>query len=93
LSDCLDDVEWFQASGAVVTVGGILLAARRIIRLGLDEFLREEKTIDGGYIEPKPEEIERNRQFELDVKSYRWSVALLIAGTLVWAYGRMGALL
>ncbi|MCE8051270.1 hypothetical protein HOP61_08210 [Halomonas daqingensis] len=90
LSLWLNDVEWFQASGAVVTVGGVLLAARKIIRLGLEEFLRDESTIDGGHIEPTPEEIEHNRQFELDVKSYRWSVALLIVGTLVWAYGGIG---
>ena len=87
LSAWLNDVEWFQASGAVVTVGGVLLAARKLIRLGIEEFLRDEKTIDGGHIEPTPEEIEQNRQFELDIKSYRWSVALLIIGTLVWAYG------
>lgn len=57
LSVWLNDVEWFQASGAVVTVGGVLLAARKIIRLGLEEFLRDESTIDGGHIDPTPEEI------------------------------------
>ena len=87
LSVWLNDEEWFQASGAVVTIGGVLLAARKIIRLGLEEFLRVETTTDLGHLEATTDEVEQMRQFELDVKSYRWSVALLTFGTLVWAYG------
>jgi hypothetical protein len=81
------DVEWFQASGAVVTIGGVVLAARKIIRLGIEEFMRDEQTNDGGHVEPTPEEIESQKQFEKDINSYEWSVALLIFGTLIWAYG------
>ena len=82
-----NDVEWFQASGSVITIGGVILAARRIIRLGIEEFMRDEKTIDGGHIEPTAEEIEAEKQFEKDIDSYKWSVVLLIIGTLIWAYG------
>jgi len=63
------DVEWFQASGAVVTIGGVILAARKIIRLGIEEFMRDEQTIDGGHFETTPEEIESQRQFEKDIYS------------------------
>lgn len=82
-----NDVEWFQASGAVVTIGGVILAARKIIRLGIEEFMRDEQTIDGGHIEPTPEEIEAQKQFNKDINSYNWGITLLIVGTLVWAYG------
>jgi len=81
------DVEWFQASGAVVTIGGVLLAARQIIRLGIQEFIRDEQAIDGGHFKPTPEEIESQNQFEKDIYSYKWSIVLLMIGTLVWAYG------
>lgn len=81
------DVEWFQASGAVVTICGVLLAARKIIRLGIEEFIRDEQTIDGGHFEPTPKEIESQNQFEKDIHSYKWSIVLLMIGTLVWAYG------
>ena len=81
------DAEWFQASGAVITIGGVVLAARKIIRLGIEEFMRDEQTIDDGHVEPTPEEIESQKQFEKDINSYKWSVVLLIIGTLVWAYG------
>ena len=87
LSICLNDVEWFQASGALVTVGGVLLAARKVLRLGFEEFMRDERTIDGGSFIPTDEEKEQNRQFRLDVKAYSWSVCLLVAGTVIWAYG------
>lgn len=86
-SVCLNDVEWFQASGALMTAGGVLLAARKIIRLGHKEFMKNEKTIDGGHFEPTPEENEQSRQFDLDIRAYRWSIGLLIVGTLIWAYG------
>lgn len=87
LSIYLNDVEWFQASGAVVTVGGVLLAARKVIRLGIKEFIRDERIIDLGHIVPTPEEIEKGRQFKLDVNAYKWSIKLLIFGTFTWAYG------
>ena len=82
-----NDVEWFQASGAVVTIGGVILAARKIIRLGIEDFMRDEQTIDGGHFEPTAEEIEAQKQFEKDIDSYKWSVLLIIVGTLIWAYG------
>lgn len=87
LSLHLSDPEWFQASGALVTVAGVLLAARKLVRLGLKDFIRSEKDIDYGSIQPTPAEVEHNRQFELDIKSYRWSIRLLIVGTFIWAYG------
>jgi lysylphosphatidylglycerol synthetase-like protein (DUF2156 family) len=87
LSIIARDVEWFQASGAVVTIGGVVLAARKILRLGIEKFICDEQTVDGGHFQPTTEEIERQNQFENDIDSYRWSVALLILGTLIWAYG------
>jgi hypothetical protein len=86
-SVCLNDVEWFQASGAVVTVAGVLLAARKIIRLGIEDFIRNEKIIDLGHINPTPEEIEADNEFKADIQAYKFSIWLLIVGTLIWAYG------
>ncbi|MEY8215061.1 MAG: hypothetical protein RPR97_11360, partial [Colwellia sp.] len=72
-SVCLNDVEWFQASGAVVTVAGVLLAARKIIRLGIEDFIRNEKIIDLGHINPTPEEIEADNEFKADIQAYKFS--------------------
>ena len=40
LSHMFNDVEWFQASGAVVTLCGNYLSARKLIRLGPPRTLR-----------------------------------------------------
>jgi hypothetical protein len=70
-----------------MTIGGVLLAARKIIRLGIEGFIRDEQTIDEGHFEPTLKEIESQNQFEKDIRSYKWSIVLLVIGTLVWAYG------
>jgi hypothetical protein len=85
----LGNVEWFQASGAIVTLCGVALAARKIIRLGFEEFVRDEQTIDGGKFgqERTSEEIETAKQFEADMRAYPQSIWLIGIGTIIWAYG------
>lgn len=82
-----DDVEWFQASGAIITIAGVILASRKIIRLGIENYIKDEQTIDCGHIVPTPEEIEDDKQFNEDIKSYHMSIWLLVIGTFIWAYG------
>ena len=74
--------EWFSASGGILTIGGVLLAARKIFRLGIKEFISDMQIIDGN-----PLSKELQTQFEKDIQSYRWSIWLFIIGTLIWAYG------
>lgn len=81
------DVEWFQASGAIITIAGVILASRKIIRLGIKNYIKDEQTIDCGHIVPTPEEIEYDKQFNEDIKSYHMSIWLLVIGTFIWAYG------
>ena len=87
ISIAINDVEWFQASGAVVTVAGVLLASRKIIRLGIEEFIKCETIIVCGSIVPTPEEIESSEQLASDLLAYKYSIWLIIVGTLIWAYG------
>ncbi len=82
-----NDVEWFQASGAITTIAGVILASRKIIRLGIEDFIKDEQTIDLGSINPTPEEIESDMQFKKDIEAYHFSIWLLIIGTFIWAYG------
>jgi len=57
---------WFGRAGSVMTICGVILTIRPIIRLGLKEWIRVEHTIDGGSFEPTAEEIEADRQSVLD---------------------------
>jgi len=87
LSIYKNDVEWFQASGAIITIGGVILASRKIIRLGIENFIKDEQTFDGGGITPTAEEIESDKQFKKDIGAYHFSIWLLMIGTFIWAYG------
>lgn len=83
-SICTKNFSIFSASGAIVTLGGVVLAARKIIRLGYTDFVKSEENWDLGRVGEKTEE---EHQRELDYESYKVSIPLIISGTLVWAYG------
>lgn len=78
---------WFGRSGAIVTMVGVLLSVRPLVRMGLTEWLRSQSVINGGHAEPTPEEREEDRQTKLDVTATQIGVAMALVGTLIWAYG------
>jgi hypothetical protein len=80
---------WFGRSGAIMTMMGVLLSARPLIRMGLTEWLRSQSIIDGGYFLPTPEEIEEDRQTKLDAKAKIIGIVMAVVGTLIWAYGEL----
>jgi len=82
-----NDTEWFQASGAIITIAGIILASRKIIRLGTKNYIKDAREDDYGGIVENTKEIKDNREFNKDIKSYHVSIWLLIIGTFIWAYG------
>lgn len=88
LSVSRKDPEWFQASGAVMTIGGIVLANREALRIGFNCFINRTIVIGGGsFGDPTPEEKKENRQDRLDRASYCLSIILMLIGTAIWAYG------
>ena len=78
---------WFGRSGAILTMAGVLLSVRPLIRMGFSEWYRSMSVIDCGHLEPTPEEIEAERQSNLDATASRIGVYMAVIGTLVWAYG------
>ena len=78
---------WFGRSGAVGTIAGAILTVRPLVRMGLEEWVRDLSTIDGGHIIPTPEEVEANRQAKTDARAVSCGAILAVFGTLVWAYG------
>ena len=89
LSLCKADIEWFQASGAVVTLCGVILAARKLIRLKLDGFIRDENTHDGGILDPEKDGSESSDEFSSDMRAYNLSFWFIGIGTLIWAYSNL----
>ena len=72
-----------------MVVAGVILAARRLIRLGYENYVRDKQTVNGGSFDPTDEEIEADLQFAKDERAYQWSLFLLVIGTLIWAYGSL----
>lgn len=82
------DVEWFQASGALVIIIGFIQSIRKYLRLGHDKFIEEQNTFDGGtFGEPSDEEIKRTKEETNDYAAYKINIWMAIIGTLIWAYG------
>lgn len=78
---------WFGRSGSVMTMCGVILMIRPIIRLGLKEWIRVQNTINGGSFESTEEEIEADRQSVLDHVASQIGYVLTILGTVIWGYG------
>lgn len=78
---------WFGRSGAVLTMAGVILSFRPIMRMGLDGWLESQSVIDGGHVVPTPEEIKADHQAQLDGKASQTGIIMAIVGTLIWAYG------
>ena len=86
-SYCTSQWHWFGRSGAIITMAGIILCIRPIIRMGFNEWVKSLKIIDGGHCIPTPEEIEEERQANLDADALRMGNCMALIGTLIWAYG------
>ena len=81
------DWDWFGRSGSVLTLAGVVLTARPLIRLGLARWIEEQSVIDGGTVPPTRGELEAGRQRRLDSRAFQTGTVLAVAGTLIWGYG------
>ena len=74
--------DWFARSGSIVTMVGIILSVRPILRI------EEQKTQDNGSIlGDTPKEIVEDRQLKLDVLGLYIGNFMTVVGTLIWGYG------
>jgi hypothetical protein len=78
---------WFGRSGAWLTIIGVILSARPLIRMGFNQWLQSKSIIDLGSINPTIEEIEKEKQENQDNKAFNIGIKMSIIGTLIWAYG------
>lgn len=81
------DWSWLARSGAMVTVCGVVLSVRPIIRKGYRAWLESLRVIDYGSIVPTPAEIEESRQLDIDARAVWVGAMMALAGALLGAYG------
>lgn len=78
---------WFGRSGAIVTMAGVILSLRPMLRVGFNKWVELHHEFDAGTLIETPEEIEEKRQVKLDVIASYTGAFLTIIGTLIWGYG------
>lgn len=89
-----DNWLWFTGSGAWVTIIGVVLTARPLIRMGYSKWRESLNMIDCGSLSPTLEEIEEERQSDQDAKAYIIGLCMSVIGTLILTFGGLlGALL
>ena len=73
------EAQWFQRSGSIVVLLGVLIVARRVIRLGKDH-QNEDWNL--------PNETPEGKRVLLDQRSeYVIGPIIAVIGTVVWGYG------
>lgn len=78
---------WFGRSGAILTIAGLLLTFRPLVRMGLAKLLHSQSNRDLGNLLATAAEIEADHQITIDGSASKWGVTMAIFGTLIWAYG------
>ncbi len=84
------DWHWFGRSGSILTLCGAALATRRLVRLGVAGFVKNENTIDGGFFEGdkvSDETRDAEREQLRDVRAANIGFWFILVGTLIWGYG------
>ena len=76
----------FAAAGAVIAVLGVLTIGRPIFRLGYSEWLKNHRSLDGGYFTPEEEPPEYKREKEEEEKD---ALAVQFIGPLLVSVGTL----
>ena len=78
-------VEWLGIFASLSGILGALLTSRKIFRLGISQLVVDEKTINGGGFSPSPQELEENRQYDIDVVATHKG-ALIAVHSAFWVF-------
>lgn len=78
---------WLSRSGSILVIIGVLMTVRPLVRVGFNDYVKSELTIDCGTITPSSEEIEAASQKQIDFKAFQIGAVYSIIGTIIWAYG------
>lgn len=83
----LHDWQWFGRSGSILTLCGVILSVRPLIRMGLSKLIEYQATIDCGSFQPTLEELQTINEANLDSKASQYGAIMATIGTVTWGYG------
>ena len=87
VSHCSCKWHWFGRSGAIMTMVGVLLSVRPMVRMSLSDYIKSQSVIDCGNIESTQEDSEKDLQAKEDATAAWKGAIMAFIGTLIWAYG------
>jgi uncharacterized membrane protein HdeD (DUF308 family) len=80
---------WLSGSGALVTIIGITLSARPLIRMGYSKWRESQNTIECGSLFQTPEEIEEERQSDRDAEAHVIGLCMSVIGVIIGFFGSL----
>jgi len=81
------DWTWFQRSGSLMVLIGVVLGGQNGIRRGFEGLIHDKFHIDYGHTVPTPDEIETDWQTKVDILAAQIGIGLAVPGTIIWGYG------
>lgn len=76
---------WVSRAGAMVTLAGLLLTTRSLLRYRVDESFLSRTVIDGGTA-GDPDEKRQQLEISKDIVAERSGLWFMVLGTICWAY-------
>jgi hypothetical protein len=80
---------WFGRSGSIITICGVILSVRPLVRMGFAEWLQSQKVINNGHIVDTTKEIEEDKQTKLDAIASHLGIYMALIGAMgIWGPNR-----
>ncbi len=78
---------WFSRSGAVVVLIGVLMSARRCVRIGFKGLRQDETAIDCKPSLQASEQKNTEKEHSQDIGAAQRGIWVAVVGTLIWGFG------
>ena len=84
---------WFSRSGAVVVLVGVLISARKCVRIGFEGLYQDVTAIDCGPSLQASEPESTSKERGQDIRAAQRGIWVAVVGTLMWGFGDLPDLL
>ena len=78
---------WFSRSGAIVVLIGVLMSARRCVRIGFKGLRQDETAIDCKPSLQAGEQKNAEKEHDQDIRTAQRGIWVAVVGTLIWGFG------
>ena len=84
---------WFSRSGAIIVLVGVLMSARKCVRVGFEGLLQNATAIDCNPSLQASGPANTENEHNQDIRAAQRGIGVAVAGTLIWGFGDLPDLL